>query len=297
MSIVAVNLVGQGWDDSKDGARSYRREYLIHSDNPDETMLAVRAALPLAWESDPIDAAAVVVTRSAEQDPKARKLWRGEVIWEWAPTDPEDEDPLDRQPKIRWTSQTLMVPIIKDRNGDAVVNAAGDYFDPPPEVPRTRWVANIQFNATAIPTNIRSYANAVNNSAIVVDGEPVASERAMVMALDISDVQYWGEAQTAYRSITLALEVRDDDDESFDVEVLNQGYRELNDNDEPVDIYLPLSDDAPAGAQRERVSAPVMLDIDGKRIAQPDPTNVVFLTFQNPYTRLKDLTIFPGITS
>jgi hypothetical protein len=288
MSITAVNLTGQGWDDDKSGGRSYRRTYDVHSDDPNETMVAVRQALPLAWEADPVDGAAVVVTRTAEQDPKARKLWRGEVIWEWAPEEDEDEDPLERDPKIRWTANRVLVPAIKDRDGDAIVNSAGDFFDPPPERPRTRWIANIQFNATVIPTNLRQYADAVNNAAITIDGEPVAAERAQVVGLDISEIQYWGEDQTAYRSITLAVEVRDDDDESFDLELIDQGYRITGYGGELEDILIPDEQ-----GTLNRPSAPVLLNGSGGKLTNPSPSTAVFLTYD--ISNLRDLTVFPGI--
>lgn len=292
MSIIAVNLTGQSWDDAKDGSRSYVRRYDVHTDDPFETMVAVRAALPLSWEADPVDGAAIVVTRTAEQDPKARKLWRGEVTWTWEPEDDDEEDPLNREPAIDWTSNTIMLPAIKDRDGDAVVNSAGDYFDPPPEREVERWLAQIEFNATSIPSNIRRYKGAVNTTAVLIDGEPIAAERAKIVGLTISKVQYWGEGETPYRTIRLSVECRDDDDDSFDLELLDQGYRKRF-GTTPVDIYIEPGAGADPDEKPQRTSVPVLLNGEGDVLDNPTPSTAVFLQF--PFANLRDLTIFPGI--
>lgn len=292
MAVTEVNLTGQGWSDEKDGTRTYTRTYDVHTDDPDDTMVEVRAALPLNWDADPVDGAAIVVTRNAEQDKERRMLWRGSVEWKWSPEDAEDDeepDPLDRSPKIRWTSRLERNTVEKSRDGKACLNSAGDYFDPPLEADFARWTANIQFNATSIPSDIRTYAGAVNSGAIEIDGEPVAAERARIIGLDIGEVQV--ENEVAFRSITLAVEVRDDDDEDYELHPLDQGYRVI-DGTERKDILIEDTD-----GNLNRPTSPVLLNGSGTQLADPDPDNAVFLDIQNPAIRLKDLTIFPGIDS
>ena len=273
----------------KSGERTYTRKFDIHCD-PDETMVAVRAALPLSYEADPVDGAAVVVTRTATQDKERRTLWRGEVRWKWSPEDAgEEPDPLDRAPKIRWTSRLERNTVEKSRDGKAVLNSAGDYFDPPVEADFVRWTVNIQFNATSIPADIRSYAGAVNDGAITIDGESIAAGRARIIGLDIGELQV--ENDVPFRSITLAIEVRDDDEEDYELHLLDQGYR-IKDDDDLVDILLEDED-----GTKNRPSAPVLLDGSGAKLADPNPDDAVFLDFENPAIREKTFTVFPGVGS
>lgn len=302
MAITSVTRVwhGETWSDEKDGSREYEELYRVISNDPNEAAITVRshASIPALWSTYGDDIAAVCTGRSARRIDASRLVWEVTARFEWRPEDSDDdEDPLDRDPKIRWTSQLFNKPIVKDRNGDALVNSAGEYFDPPVEVDFVRWTANIQFNATSIPTNIRSYAGAVSNGAITIDGESISTGKARVVGLDISEVQYWGEAQTPYRSITMAIECRDDEDDDFELSILDQGMHSKGADDSLQDIFIDPPDDAPAGAQPERTTVPVLLDGSGQPLATPsDPTTAVFLPFDNPAIREKDLTIFPGVS-
>lgn len=289
MSIVSVTRVwhGETWSDEKDGSREYEELYRIISDDPDESALAVRTApgLPLPWSSYPDDPAALCSGRTARRIDASRLVWEVTVKYEWSPDDDEDDNPLLRPPKIRWTSQLFTKPIIKDRNGDACVNSAGDYFDPPLEAEVVRWTANIQFNAETVPPLIKQYAGAINVSAVTVDGDPVSAERARVVGLDISEQQE--ENDVSFRTVTLAVECRDDDDDPFDIEALDQGYR-IKDGTELKDILIEDED-----GTRNRPTAPVLLDGNGQKLDDPTPENAVFKTFEIP--RRLDLTVFPGI--
>lgn len=288
MAITACREVwrGETWSDSKDGSREYLMIFEVLSDDPLESAVTVRAHpdIPAQWSSYPDDIAALCVDRQGRRDDKSRLLWFVECKFEW--TNEEEEDPLDRTPKIRWTSQLFTKPVIKDRNGDACVNSAGDYFDPPLEADVVRWTANIQFNETSIPSNIRSYAGAINQSPITIDGEAIAAERARVIGLDISELQE--ENDVEFRSITLAIECRDDDDDSFDLEPLDQGFR-IKDGSDLKDILIEDED-----GNMNRPSAPVLLDGSGGKLSDPSPTTAVFLNFEFP--RRADLSIFPGIS-
>lgn len=294
MAITAVREVwrGETWSDSKDGSREYLMQFEVLSDDPEESPATIRAHpdIPAQWSVYPDDAAAICVDRQGRRDDRSRLLHVVECRFRWSPEDARDDDepdPIEREPRIRWTSQSLMIPVIRDNTGKAITNSAGDYPDPPPEHEIIRWIVNIQFNATVIPANIRQYKGAVNNAAITIDGEPIAAERAKIVGLDISEKQV--ENETEFRSITLAVEIRDDNDESFDLEILDQGLRTKEPSSgEPIDILI--SDEE---GKLQRPSAPVMLDGHGQKLDNPNPSTAVFL----PYTfaNLKDLTIFPGI--
>lgn len=288
MAIISTTLIwsGETWSDELSGAREYERVVRVISDDPNESPAAVRAAVTPLGTAYFADAAAFCKNRSARRIDESRLVW--EVTATFATIENEEEpDPLNRAPKIRWTSQLITKPVLKDRNGNAVVNSAGDYFDPPVEAEFVRWTANIQFNATTIPANLRQYAGAISSGPITIDGEAVAAERAKVTGLDISDVLV--ENDIFYRSITLAVEIRDADDDPFDVEALDQGFR-IKDGTDLKDILIEDED-----GNKNRPSAPVLLDGAGAKLSDPTPENAVFLTFQ--FLPRRDLTIFPGIST
>lgn len=283
---------GQTWSDQYDGSREYEMVFLVLSDDPGESPQAVRghAGIPLPGVTIyPDDAAAVCKSRSCRRSDESRQLWEVTCSFEWAPGDkdePEDQNPLNRPPKIRWTSTLITKPVVKDRNGKACVNSAGDYFDPPLEAEFVRWTANIQFNAASVPVGIKSYAGAINSSSITIDGDAVAAERARIVGLDIGEED--SENDVTFRSVTLAVECRDEDDDPFDVEALDQGFR-VKDGTQLLDILIEDEE-----GNKNRPSSPVLLNGFGGKLSNPSPDNAVFLTFEIP--RRKDFTIFPGIS-
>lgn len=297
MAIVSVDKIwaGESWSDDKEGARNYEEVYRVISDNANESPITIRAAagIPLPWTTHPGDFAAVCSGRSARRVDESRLIWEVTVTYEYDPQEPEEpeENPLDRPPKIRWTSTLVNRPVVKDRDGDACVNSAGDYFDPPLEYDFPRWTANIQFNAAEVPPTILAYAGAINTASITIDGLTVDAERARIMSLDISEEtaeEVNGDTVT-YRSITMAVECRYTDDEGFDLEPLDQGFRVRNEDDELVDVLIADED-----GEENRPTAPVLLDGAGAKLEDPSPETAVFLTFEMP--RREDFTIFPGIS-
>lgn len=226
MTITACNEVwrGESFSDTVEGGqREYTTVYQIISDDPAEQPSAVRAALAaVTGGSYPDDAAAYPTKRSARRSDESRLVWEGEVNWEYKLADPS-EPPLDRDPKIRWTSSLVSRVITQDINGNAVLNSAGDYFDPPIEAEFPRATATIQFNAAAVPVDTLAYMGAVNNAAVTIDGLAIAAERARVIGLDIGEEDE--ENDEAFRSVTVVVECRDATDEGWDKAELDQGFR------------------------------------------------------------------------
>lgn len=293
MSITSVTEIwsGETWSDELSGAREYDKLYRVISDNPAESAATVRSAggIPALGAAYGADAGAFCRSRSARRIDDSRLVW--EVTARFSTIENEEPaDPLSREPKIRWTSQMILKPVIRDLNGDACVNSAGDYFDPPLEQEFPRWIVNIQWNATVVPTGILSYVGAINSGAIVIDGVAIAAERARVVGIDISEVQV--ENETAFRSITIGVEVRHADDDPFDVEALDQGYRIVDPEDPSKRVDILIEDE---DGNSNRPSAPVLLDGSGGKLADPDPDNAVFITFET--VPRADLTTFPGIGS
>lgn len=293
MAVTNVDLVwsGETWDDTIEGQRAYRELYRVISNDPQESAQNVRGAagIPALGAAFVSDAAAIAISRSASRLDTTRLVWEVTVEYEIPELEPTDPDnPLNDPVRIRWTSSLERVPAFKDINDEAIVNSAGDYFDPPPEKDQAVWTINIQFNAAVVPAAIISYAGAVNSGAITIDGIAIATEQARMVGLDISEVQERNEI--SFRTVTLGVAVVDDGDPSldWDLSILDQGFR-IKEEMELKDILIPDED-----GNSQRPSSPVLLDGMGAKLTDPSPNSAVFLDFS--VTQKLDFTVFPGIS-
>jgi hypothetical protein len=289
MAIVSVDHVwsGETWSDDVTGPRGYEALYRVISNDPAESPQNVRAAsgLPALGAAFATDASAFARRRRARRLDASRLVWEVTVTYEFGIEQPP-ESPLDEPVKIRWTSSLERIPAIKDLDGEAIVNSAGDYFDPPPEKDAVGWTIVIQYNAATVPTGILGFAGAVNNAGITVDGISIATERCRVVGLDISEIQERNDIE--YRTVTLSLYALDPDEDGFDLSLLDQGFR-IKDGTDLKDILIEDED-----GNENRPSSPVLLDGSGAKLSDPSPSTAVFMDYE--VTRKKDLSAFPGIT-
>lgn len=291
MSIISVSRVwhGETWSDEQDGTREFEEFYRVISDDPEESSYDVRfnAGLPVPWAAYPEDDRAICTGRSCRRPEASRLIWEVTLRYSWSPEDDEDdENPLNKEPEIEWDSSSFTKAIIKDRDGNAITNSAGDYPDPPPEDEIIRWNILLQCNVPFVPAFIRQYAGAINESTIEIDGESIAAERARIVGMKIS--RWQTENDVDFRTVTLNIEARDDSDDDYDLEMLDQGFR-YKDGTELKDILIEDED-----GTKHRPSAPILLDGNGEKLIDPSPTTAVFLIY--PTKRLMDFTIFPGIS-
>lgn len=289
MAITHVDRVwsGETFSDELSGAREYEILYRVISDDPEELAVAVRshpdiAARGSTFEGDPD---AYCTNRRATRREDTRLIWEVTASFAYLENEPED-NPLNDPVKIRWTSALYTRPVIRDNDGDAIVNSAGDYFDPPPEKTFVMWTANIQFNVANRPAGIRGYAGATNNATITIDGDAIAERRARVMGLDITEFQSRNEI--LFKTVTVAIECLDDDDsDGYDLVLMDQGYR-IKSGGVLKDILIEDED-----GNLNRPSAPMHLNGGGSLLTDPTPSTVVFRTFE--VTKLADLSFFPGV--
>lgn len=286
MTIQSVTLVwtGDTFDDDLDGPRGYKSLYRVISDDPFESVQAVRAVVPQRGTPYPSDPQAYAKKRSGSRASDTRLVWEVTVDYEFNKDEPTST-PLEDPVKYRWSSGIYTKAVIKDIDGEAIINSAGDYFDPPPEIEDVRWTVNIQANLSVVPVDILDYAGAINSGSYTVDGVPVEAGKSRIIGLDIGDVQERDDIR--FRTVTIVIEFRKD---GFKLEELDQGYRKKNDEDPPelVDILIEDED-----GNRNRPSAPVLLDGEGEILENPTPETAVYMEF-DVYPEL-DFTILPGI--
>lgn len=270
MAIVSVNEAwrGKSWSDRLDGSREYERVFNVLTDDPNESAANVRAAsgLPLPGEVYPDDAAAYVVDRSARQPDETTLLWEVTVTYAFQVVEPDD--PLDMSPVIRWESGLYTRAIHRDKDGDAITNSAGDFFDPPSMAEFPIAQVTVTKNLTAVPSAILTIIGAVNTDAFTIDGVSVGIGNARVSAVSISELRI--EQGTSFRQVTLGIELRNG---GWKLARLDEGLR-INDSGVLKDIVVEDED-----GNEERASAPVPLDGSGAVLSNPTPATAVFREF------------------
>ena len=210
--------------------------------------------------------------------------------------EPEDPDPLQRQLRIRWRAQTYQKFVWKDRNGDAIVNSVGEFFENVPSVDDTRWVIQVESNQSVVPSWVLSYDGKINDSGVTIDNVSFAAETLKMQNLNISELLYQNE--TAYRRVTFDLHYRS---EGWKLEILDAGYFEVDPQDQIVfPIQVPLTDalgnrlPASETASRRRPTSPWPLNGSGEALTDPSPGQQVFLEFDVYPTA--DFSALPGVS-
>lgn len=198
------------------------------------------------------------------------------------------ENPLDRPAKVRWNTAKYNKPVFIDNDGNNLVNSAGEFFDPPAEVDRSRWTATVTKNVEGIPFYIIEFTDAINDADFTIQGVPVAHRCAKIMSIEISEEQtaQINETDTIeYFVFSYTMEFRP---ETWVLYLQDQGYRQISTTDDTKRI--PIKDD---GTPPKDVTKPWPLDGMGGKLADPSPTNTKLISF-NVYTEQSFL-VLPGI--
>lgn len=221
----------------------------------------------------------------------APRHWTIDAEYSSAPTRDGDneENPLLRPAKITWRTNQYRQAIDKDITGKAILNSAGDYFDPPIEVDRSRWTASVSKNVATVPSYLLDYADAINNNSFSISGLSVEQYTAKVQDISISELKIEGDV--LYYEFSYSLEFRREKWQPF--EVLDQGMRHkvlLTEGGQTVSHLEHILD---AGKPRRPVSSPVLLDGQGQKLNNPNPNNAFFQKFSVYYAR--SFSVLPGL--
>ncbi len=215
-----------------------------------------------------------------EQDDESPLKWMATATYSTRPVSDLDvqvqqaNTPVSREAQISWSASGYQKAIEQDKDGKAILNSAGDPFDPPIEIEQYRWVASVSKNMLTVPAWLLQYAGAVNSDSYVIDGLPVPAKASRITGLGISE---WKTDKIAtgveyrYRTVTLRIEFRY---ELYTLKVLDQGFRRKDPNDSTKRI--PIYED---GSVERPVTTPRLLDGSGNTLANPTTTNAQFLPF------------------
>lgn len=272
--------INQGW------LRTYHRQFQVITNFAPDGPVTVRAALSgiygifpgqYYWNSpvfkwvtgdNPIDKAL-----ATETDPFAfvhriqptcttvdGKQWLVDV--DYGPYDPtlNSESPLDNRTQKAWSFAQDTEIVDVDANGNAVMNTAGDLFDPPIERDRSRPILTVARNElTFDPSLAALYKDKVNADPFL------GYDPGQVKCSNISATEEWYPGIGIYYRVNYEFHFNTDDG-GWQRKILNAGYRRLKSGSR----RQILIDGLPA-------HSPVPLGNDGDVL--PPSGTPVFLTF------------------
>ncbi len=271
MSVVSADEIhdgrGGGITLSLDGkmVRQYTRNWRVVTSNNHDNAATILSdyRFPLVGVTYPNDIFAFCRSIVPRNTAKSKRVW---IVTATYSTERQIvENPLADPAEIEWDTVDRTRPFFKDKDGLAILNAAGFYFDPPVEDDDSRWVATVVGNVPAVPSWLGAYRNAINTDAFTLDGYSVGVRMAKMAAIRIGKWQERNHIQ--YRVLTMKIGLNED---TWIKETLNDGFYELaSGGADPTHIEDTNGD---------KVTMPWPLDSDGKMIAKPTPANATFIS-------------------
>jgi hypothetical protein len=250
-----------------------KRTFRVRVDSPSDDMVSIYASGLLPAFLAPHPSNLFLTARGAAIEQEADKhwqWWKATIDYSAEPLKSDDKEkndqpnPLLRAAKIRWRTNAYERIAEKDKDGNACVNSAGDYFDPPLMRDANRWTVEVAKNVAAVPSWIADVDSPINDASFAIGGLTIAAGKARIQSIEIGELQE--ENGAAYYAFSFALEFRR---EGWALSALDQGYH-----------YLDGSTRKRAQVDGQDSANPVLLDGSGGILPNPeDPTNAVFLDF------------------
>lgn len=279
MSVIFKEEIGSGRKATNTkGMRSYTRQFRLETTSRSDGPYAVGSDfnLPLIGSVHPEDPFAWCTSLSVDNT----EDWKGwTVTAEYSSERELSETPTSDPALISWSSEQFQRPAIIDKDGNAIVNSAGDPFDPQNMIDDSRRVVTVTKNLSSVPSWILTYQDAVNSGSFTVDGITVGDGLAKMQSVTVSEAQ--SRNGTAFRTVTFSMHLEKN---GWLLEPLDAGFRQLA-FDGITRINIKNDGDA------ELPTSPVLLDGAGKVLVDPNPSNVFYGSFAVYET--KDFSILP----
>lgn len=244
-----------------------------------------RPYLPIPYVTEhPTLPSLVCHNLSITQDTSGPLLWNATATFSSRPVSEsqanqtEASDPLARRATFTWSSTQYQQAIARDINGRAVVNSAGDPYDPPVEIQRSRAVCTIQKNVVQIPGWILDYENAVNSDTFVIDGLTIPQYACRLSGIGLSEIKREKIAigiEFTYRVFSCKLEFNRD--LWHPLKVLDLGYRQRDVTDGSGARRIPIYEDGTSSSRP--VTTPRLLNGSGYVLSNPSTTTARFNDF------------------
>lgn len=144
------------------------------------------------------------VTPRQTEDPS---VWDVEFLYSRRMNDQRQATtPIERPPRVRWSTHQFDKAMNYDINGDLICNSAGDPLVGD-RMEDSRCVAHVIYNVTATPSTILQFRNKINTNPFVLDGVSIDFKCAKIQSIEISE---WHQEQaTYYREANIVIEIRE----------------------------------------------------------------------------------------
>jgi len=263
------------------GQRKYSRTFKIESDATSDTAFDIGsvAGLPVLGDAFPDDANAYCKQISVSCQ-AGYKYWTVQCDYDDL-YDNAGSTPANDETQISWSSELFQRPAWKDKDGNGVVNSAGDPFNPPVMRDDHRLVCRIVKNAATAQSYILSYINVVNSVAFTIDGLSIGQRYAKISNVSVSEERRRN--GTVFRQHTIEMQIRNNE---WDFEIMDVGFQQIDPND--ATKRIKCKDD-----EGVDVTEPALLNGSGSQVADPDETGAAFLPFR-VYTELNYIGTIPG---
>lgn len=265
------------------------RAWQITVDSPYENSRTIGnqtigVSLPVLFQSHPSNLFATA--RSLAITHHQGLIWQAKCEYSTEPITQSEREraeqpiPTERRVKISWSAASYDKVVVKDIDDKAVVNSAGDYYDPPPAVPWERLSFHFRKNFTTPDPWILQYLNSVNSTDISILGIPIAA--GMARFTQPSGGEEQEENGQIYHETTWTIEA---DVNTWQLELLDEGFREISDTDR-----VNITDD-----DGNPITSPVLLDGAGAKLPEPSLNTAVFNNHKVYYE--KNYLFLPGVDS
>lgn len=253
------------------GVRTYERRFKLETDSEadSEHTVGSHASLPVIGNTHPSNANAFVVSIRVENN-NPWKGWMATVTY-------SDERQLSDNPtsdaaEINWGSEQFQKVAVTDRDGNLIVNSAGDLFDPPAMIDDSRRVVTVSKNLATVPSWILDYQDAINSDAFTIDGISIAVGKAKMQAVTVGPKQRRN--STVFRTVNFTIHLQRD---GWTLDILDAGYNRKD--------ALDATKRQPITINGQLPSAPYPLNGAGVPLENPSPVNCVFRSFNVYKTR------------
>jgi hypothetical protein len=302
----------KGGSASLDGLkRSYSQHFMVESDitNELEANLVFAPGIPSLFSPHPSDLLSLAQEYSITREPSNRYVYYVEVKYssEFDSTNgtsdgegqpqAEAQNPLDRAPKISWSSVKKQKAVWKDKNGNAIITQAGEYFIDTPPKDDSNWTITIESNEVS-PSSLSwllTFPNKLNENIVTLDGVSFPAETLKCEAISISPQLFANNVN--YRKVTVTLT---HNGEGFDMVLLHRGFKEKNPFTQEIEVIkFPLNDIlgvrlSADDKTRTKPTGPTLLDHTGAVLENPTLADADFQWFE--IYDLADFTALTGVT-
>ena len=280
-------------DDGTTVATRRRRWRVETNDNADDDVAVLAyAGIPNIGAAHPNHAACKCIRSAASPESAGQKRhWLATATYstKWNIL----ENPLQDPARTEWSTESYQTPVVEDIDGDAIINSAGDPFDPPAEKDDSRWVSITRKNvADSVPAWIFAYQDGVNSDSYTVDGKLIDPGEAKISAIHLGETQTRNEID--YRVLTVTIHYRGEGDdagssgygpggggdevEPWDLSLLDAGMREIGSEGSGSCAWSGLR--PIRNCDGSDVMAPVPLNGEGFALDDPTPSTSIFLQFE-----------------